>query len=491
MGRILVIHPRQGFLDTITHILTNAYEVEVFEHYPPAAYRLGAVEAYEAVLCGLADTAWALKIFEQAATCSADTRLIPVASDLTQLDSFREQWDSDARRKQKYGSIGPEWLREHFTVGDIHNLFPPRAHELAPNATGKPAASKRTSRTESDLPADEGSTAEGAQEQSSSAKAASPISAAPHEDGVEGERSADSPSTLGIGTIIDGYRLVCSIGRGGFGTTWMCVNGTTENRLAMKFVEGEEQMCQELVALRKYVHVAEGNEHLIQVEHINSDASRLWLVTPLADSLTGGDTADSYRPLSLDNLLQAKGHLLEAEAVRVGLRVGRALSGLHHAGLFHGDVAPGNILSVHGRWVLADPGLVRFLGEQGLCRNRSYYPDLKACRPFDDLYALGLTIWEMVSGIAEMVSGRDRLRLDGRMVASLSQTDLPMAKLICRAAAENPEQRYLNADEMLGDLESVAAELKLRSTACSSMYNLLTLRSLRTSGAPSPLEGVR
>ena len=86
----------------------------------------------------------------------------------------------------------------------------------------------------------------------------------------------------------------------------MCVNGTTENRLAIKFVEGEEQVCQELVALRKYVHVAEGNEHLIQVEHINSDASRLWLVTPLADSLTGGDTADSYRPLSLDNLLQAR-----------------------------------------------------------------------------------------------------------------------------------------------------------------------------------------
>jgi serine/threonine protein kinase len=96
--------------------------------------------------------------------------------------------------------------------------------------------------------------------------------------------------------------------------------------------------------------------------------------------------------LSLANLLQAKGHLLEAEAVRVGLRVGRALLALHHAGLLHGDVAPGNILSVHGRWVLADPGLVRFLGEQGKCRNRSYYPDLKACRPFDDLYALGLII---------------------------------------------------------------------------------------------------
>jgi hypothetical protein len=186
MGRILVVHPRQGFLDTITHILTNVCEVEVFEHYQPAAYRLGVVEAYEAVLCGLADTAWALKIFEQAAACSADTRLIPVASDLIQLDSFREQWDSDARRKQKYGSIGPERLREHFTVGDIHKLFPPRAHELAPDATGKRAASNKESRTESDLPADQRSTAAGAQKQSSSAKAANPMSLAPYADEAEG-----------------------------------------------------------------------------------------------------------------------------------------------------------------------------------------------------------------------------------------------------------------------------------------------------------------
>jgi hypothetical protein len=73
------------------------------------------------------------------------------------------------------------------------------------------------------------------------------------------------------------------------------------------------------------------------------------------------------------------------------------------------------------------------------------------------------------------------------MVASLSQTDLPMAKVICRAAAENPEQRYLNADELLLDIESVAADLKRRSKAQDSLYNLPKLRSLRTSGAPLPL----
>jgi serine/threonine protein kinase len=323
-----------------------------------------------------------------------------------------------------------------------------------------------------------------------SKKDAASSSASPNEAGAEGERATDLPGALGIGTIIDGYQLLCSIGQGGFGAIWMCVNGTSEKRLAIKLVEGEEQVSQELVALRKYVHVAEGNENLIQLEHINSDATRLWLVTPLADSLTDGYTADSYKPRSLANLLRSVGHLPEAEAIHIALRMCRALLTLHRAGLLHGDVAPGNILRVNGRWVLADPGLVRFLGEQGICRNRSYYPDLKASRPYDDLYALGLMLWEMVSGIAEMVSGRDRMRLDERMVEYLSRTDLPIAKLFCHAAAQNPEQRYMNAEEMLHDLESVAGVLEQPSAAQNSLCNLPRLRSLRTGGAPPPLGGV-
>ena len=486
MGRILVIYPQQGLLDMVRRILTNAYEVETFERYRPAENRFTADAAYEAVLCGLEDPDWAIKIFEKAAECSADTRLIPIARDALQFDRFLEQWTGDGPRKKKRRKIGRQWLPEHFTVGDLHVLFPPRAREPATDATGDLAESHKESLIEPGLPADQGSAAEETQKEGGSGSPSSPPRAAPPADSEEGESAPETPRILGIGTIIDGYRLVCSIGRGGFGTTWMCVNETTEQRLAIKLIEGEEQVGQELVALRKYVHVSQGNEHLIQVEHINSDASRLWVVTPLADSLTSGDTPGSYRPLSLASLLQARGHLPDAEAVWVGLRMGRALAVLHHAGLLHGDVSPANIHSVHGRWVLADPGLVRFLGELGICRDKDHYPDPKASRRFDDLHALGLTLWEMVSGVAEMISGQDRLRLEGRMVASLSQTDLPLAKVICRAAAENPEQRYLNVDELLHDLEAVAADAKQKSGTQSSLYNLPRLRSLRTSCAPPP-----
>src|SRR5260370_33121489 len=99
-------------------------------------------------------------------------------------------------------------------------------------------------------------------------------------------RSQDLPNKnqLRCGMVVDGYRLVCLIGQGGFGVTWRAENETTAKPVAIKSVEGQEQVSQELAALRKYVHVAEGNENLIQVLHLNRDPLRLWLVTPLADS---------------------------------------------------------------------------------------------------------------------------------------------------------------------------------------------------------------
>ena len=86
-----------------------------------------------------------------------------------------------------------------------------------------------------------------------------------------------------------------------------------------------------------------------------------------------------------------------------------------------------------------------------------------------------------------MVSGKDRMRLDGQMLAFLLRNDLPFAKVICKAAAEDPEQRYLNAEEMLHDLEFLTTKLAAKSSAKDSLYNLPRLRSLRTNGALPPL----
>ena len=140
-------------------------------------------------------------------------------------------------------------------------------------------------------------------------------------------------------------------------------------------------------------------------------------------------------------------------------------------------MSPANILRTQGVWVLADPGLVRFVGQHGICRDRRYYPQAASVRPGDDLHAVGLTLWDMISGVWGMVSGKDSMRLDARMLRFLSEKNLPLLNIICKSVAENPNARYMNAEEMLLELESL---LTIGQEAGSpyQLYNLLhTLRT--------------
>jgi len=430
MGRILVVHPQRGLLDLITGVLRDAHQVDVVERYEAAITRLDAKEAYDAVLCTLNEPLRTVEVFQKSLLCHAATLLIPIARDATQIGAFQEQWQAADRHQQTNGCVGPAWLPERPTVHEIRGLL------VAPN---EPPASE--------------------------IEAVKPPASQP-------------ASRLTSGIVIDGYRLLGVIGRGGFGTTWMAVNETSGKRVALKMVEGEEQTRQELAALRKYVHVADRSEHLLPIEHINRDGHRLWVISPLADSLTGGDTVDSYQPRSLANWLQVSGHSSELEAVRIAACLVRALLPLHQAGLLHGDVSPSNTLTLHGRWVLADPSLVRFQGEHGICRDRAYYPQPQVTQPRDDLYAVGIILWELVSGVGEMLSGKERLRLDGQMFDFLSRKELPTAAFLRRSGAENPAQRYLNAGDMLRDLESLETQLARKSSSQNSLYHLL--RALRT-----------
>ncbi len=428
MGRVLVIHSQASFLELVKRVLAGSHKVETIEDPRLAFERLIPNEPYEAVLCDLNEPALTMEVFEKALRAGS-VRLVSIASDKTQFDEFSEQWKLYASHQESRATLNTSWLPDHCTAGEILAVIP------------KPAV-----------------------------KTMQPVEAV--------DEIGDLPlPAVESGTIIDGYKLLFVIGQGGFGSTWLGINQTTGKRVAVKCVQGEAQINQELAAMCKYVHVAAREQHLLQIEHIDRDDSHLWVVTPLADSLTGGDTVEAYRPLSLASYLDTRGRLPETEAVVVAISIARAVLTLHRAGLLHGDISPFNILRIQHRWVLADPGLVRFIGEHGICRNRAYYPQPKVTRASDDLYAIGLVLWDMTSGIWEMVSGKERLRVDDRMLRHISGKDLPIATVLCRALAENPEQRYMSTEDIVRDLEALSAELA-KSRLPDTLY--AALRLLRT-----------
>jgi eukaryotic-like serine/threonine-protein kinase len=114
---------------------------------------------------------------------------------------------------------------------------------------------------------------------------------------------------------------------------------------------------------------------------------------------------------SLRRRLRRDYQLPVSEAVWITRQVAEALAALHRAGFVHGDIKPDNIhLTGEGKAVLIDLGFAHRPGENKSILRKGYIlgtvdylaPELCSARPLDnpqsDLFSLGITLFEMLSG---------------------------------------------------------------------------------------------
>lgn len=143
-------------------------------------------------------------------------------------------------------------------------------------------------------------------------------------------------------------------------------------------------------------------------------------------------------------------------------------------GLVHGDVTPSNVmLSYDGRIKLADFGiaaLTRELGAQGTVAGKPRYVPPDALRgesqsQGSDLYALGVTLWEALTGSVAFESyALEQLRDDAaRVLASPTElrSDCPpaLAALTLRAVRPRGADRFGTARELRQALDEAVPRL--------------------------------
>lgn len=145
------------------------------------------------------------------------------------------------------------------------------------------------------------------------------------------------------------YKLVESIGGGGFGLVWRAVDTTTGASVALKILleqhAGDARMRQRFFrgasVLAKMMHTA-----IVRVE---SAALQEGIRSYYVMEFIRGDTLES---------LVKQGSLTRAELIALVLEIGGALAYVHERDLLHRDVKPSNILVVRGRAKLIDFDLV-------------------------------------------------------------------------------------------------------------------------------------
>ncbi|MBH5333353.1 serine/threonine protein kinase [Streptomyces pactum] len=262
--------------------------------------------------------------------------------------------------------------------------------------------------------------------------------------------------------VIEGrYELLEPIGSGGMGEVWKAHDRRLRRFVAVKGLLDRNAVTpgSQAAAMRRARREAEA---IAKIEHPNvvtvhdqvETDNQVWIVMKLLDA---GSLAD---------LLHEQKVLAVPRAADIGHQILQGLRAVHAASVLHRDVKPANVLvRDDGHVILVDFGIATFEGATPLTRSGSVIgtPPYQAPElffggptPASDLWALGVTLYEMVEG---------RLPFDGRepweVQASIERSPDPvlryagpLAPVIQGLLRTHPDER-LDASTAEGMLREV------------------------------------
>ena len=251
--------------------------------------------------------------------------------------------------------------------------------------------------------------------------------------------------------------LIRPIGSGGFGRVWLAANRATGHLRAVKVIPlrryGEtDRAGREISSLtRLEENVRTDHPSLLRIHHVGRTDEYLFYVMDAADDVAGGKPSrqEDYRPATLRSRLET-GPLPPSQCLDVARQLLEGLASLHAAGMVHRDVKPANCLFVDGKLKLADFGLLTAAGPLvSRMGTEKYMPPDGRMDTRADVYAAGLVIYEMLTGLPAddfpCPGERAREIAAERMLTRLN-------RLVLQACEPDPQRRFPDARAMLAEL---------------------------------------
>jgi serine/threonine protein kinase/Tol biopolymer transport system component len=276
-----------------------------------------------------------------------------------------------------------------------------------------------------------------------------------------------------IGNTVSHYRILERLGGGGMGVVYKGWDQRLERYAAIKFLSPHRSSSEDFK--RRFAREARTASRL---EHPNictvfetdeTDDGQLFIAMAFCE----GE--------SLKRKVQ-RGPLPLPEALSIAAQVAAGLAAAHDKGVVHRDVKPGNVMVAADGWVkIVDFGIARLADETRLTRTGDVMGTTAYIAPEQflsdetdhrgDLWSLGVVLYEMVTGRLPWSGGDERELINAivkrapRPIATL-RLEVPqeLERIVARALAKRPSERYQRAEELRGDLLAVAA-LVARPTA--------------------------
>ncbi len=268
------------------------------------------------------------------------------------------------------------------------------------------------------------------------------------------------------------YRVVRSVGVGGFARVYHAVDPDLELDVAVKVLRPELAHDAEVVdRFRREATTAAKLRH----PHVITVLTVGRLAEPF-DGIPAGAPylVMDYLPHSLADRASAGGALPESDVARIGAEVARGLAYAHRQGIVHRDVKPENVLFARdGRAVVTDFGIARALSaapsgpsRQVLLGTPAYFsPEQARGLSLDgrsDLYSLAVTLYRAATGVVPF-GGDDWYVVMRQHVEDTAPPPSTVNRelgpgfdaVIARALAKDPAERYPTGDALADALDAL------------------------------------
>jgi TolB-like protein/tRNA A-37 threonylcarbamoyl transferase component Bud32/Tfp pilus assembly protein PilF len=266
-----------------------------------------------------------------------------------------------------------------------------------------------------------------------------------------------------IGKTISHYRILEKLGEGGMGVVYRAEDTRLKRVVALKFLPPE--LMRDAEARERFAHEAQAaaalnHSNICTIYEVGEHGEQSFIAMELVEGR------------SLEERI-AQGPLPIDDAVSLAIQAGEGLAEAHEKGIIHRDIKPGNImLTSHGQAKILDFGLARLGAHTKLTKTDTTLgtaaymsPEQSSGKEVDrrtDIWSLGVVLYEMIAGQRPFVGDYEAAVVHSILndapepvTARRSNVPMELERILGKALAKNPSERYPHVEDMLVDLRAL------------------------------------
>jgi predicted Ser/Thr protein kinase len=272
-----------------------------------------------------------------------------------------------------------------------------------------------------------------------------------------------------IGELIDHYRVLELVGRGAMGVVYKALDLTLDRTVAIKVMSAEARNDPDFVErFRQEARLQAALNHpnvALLFDYFVHEGAPV-VVMEFID----GE--------SLEQLIHRRGPIPARESIPIFKQALRGVAAAHRAGIIHRDLKPSNLMvTTDGVVKVMDFGIAKRQGVTGATKVSStsigsplyMAPEQILGRAVDcrtDIYALGITLYELLSGQRPFnTRGKAEYLVLDAHVNELPEPPTvyrygipqPIVDAVMRSLAKEPDARFQSAEDFMHALPDVSA----------------------------------